>query len=57
MLREMLSFFRKNDLIYRQYSSPKVEFGKVFIHLVVPQQNHKMVMKLAHESIMMDILQ
>ena len=45
-LKEMLSFF------YRQYSSPKVEFGKVFIQLVVPQQYRKMVMKLAHESIM-----
>lgn len=46
-----VKFFRKNDLIYRQYSSPKVEFGKVFIQLVVPQQYRKMVMKLTHESI------
>ena len=29
-----------------------MEFGKVFIQLVVPQQYRKMVMKLAHESIM-----
>ena len=45
-------FFRKNDLIYRQFSSPNVEFGKIFIQLVVPQQYRKMVMKLAHESIL-----
>ena len=38
--------------MYRQYSSPKVEFGKIFIQLVVPQQYRKMVMKLAQESIM-----
>ena len=52
-----VKFFRKNDLIYRQYSSPKVEFGKVFIQLVVPQQYRKMVMKLAHESIMSEHLE
>ena len=53
-LKEMLSFFfsRKNDLIYRQFSSPNVEFGKTFIQLVAPQQYRKMVMKLAHESIL-----
>ena len=48
----MLSFFRKNDLIYRQFSSSYVEFGKIFIQLVIPQQYRKMVMKLAHESIL-----
>ena len=51
-LKVMLSFFRKNDLIYRQFSSPNVEFGKIFIQFVVPQQYPKMVMKLAHESIL-----
>ena len=51
-LKIMLIFFRKNDLIYRQFSSPNVEFGKIFIQLVVPQQYRKMVMKLAHESIL-----
>ena len=29
-----------------------MEFGKIFIQLVVPQQYRKMVMKLAHESIL-----
>ena len=48
----MLSILRKKDLIYRQYSSPKVENGRVFVQLVVPQQYHKTFMKLAHESIM-----
>ena len=49
----MLSILRKKkDLIYRQYSSPKVENGKVFVQLVVPQQLRKTIMKLAHESIM-----
>ena len=47
-----VKFFRKNDLIYRQFSSPNVEFGKIFIQLVVPQQYRKMVMKLARESIL-----
>ena len=46
------NFFRKNDLIYRQFSSPNVEFGKIFIQLVVPQQYRKMLMKLPHESIL-----
>ena len=42
----------KNDLIYRLFSSPNVEFGKIFIQLIIPQQYRKMVMKLAHESIL-----
>ncbi|MEW8548774.1 MAG: integrase zinc binding domain-containing protein, partial [Candidatus Thiodiazotropha sp.] len=46
------SFFRKNDLLYRKFSSPKVENGKVFTQLVVPQQYRKMVMKRAHESVL-----
>ena len=29
-----------------------MENGKVFVQLVVPQQYHKIIMKLAHESIM-----
>ena len=45
-------FFHKNDLIYRQFSSPNMEFGMLFIQFVVPQQYRKMIMKLAHESIM-----
>ena len=44
-------FFRKNNLIYK-FSSSNVEFGKIFIQLVVPQQYRKMVMKLVHESIL-----
>ena len=33
----MLSFFKKKDFIYRQYSSPKEENGRVFVQLLVPQ--------------------
>ena len=29
-----------------------MENGRVFVQLVVPQQYHKTIMKLAHESIM-----
>ena len=29
--QKVMLFFRKNDLIYRQFSSPNVEFGKIFI--------------------------
>ena len=48
----MLSILRKKTLIYRQYSSSKVEYGRVFLQLVVPQQYRKTIMKLTHESIM-----
>ena len=45
-------YLKKKDLIYKQYSSPKVENGKVFVQLVVPLQYPKTIMKLTHESIM-----
>ena len=45
-------YYKKKYLIYRQYSSPKVENGRVFVQLVVSQQYRKTIMKLAHESIM-----
>ena len=48
-VRGKASFFKKNDLLYRKFSSPNVELGRIFVQLIVP---HKMVMKLAHESIM-----
>ena len=46
------SYFMKNDLMYRKFSSPNIERGRLFTQLIVPQQFRKTVMKLAHESIM-----
>ena len=51
-VRGKASFFKKNDLLYRKFSSPNVERGRIFVQLIVPQQYRKMVMQLAHESIM-----
>ena len=46
------SYFMKNDLMHRKFSSPNIERGRLFTQLIVPQQFRKTVMKLAHESIM-----
>ena len=46
------SYFIKNNLMYRKFSSPNIERGRLFTQLIVPQQFRKTVMKLAHESIM-----
>ena len=46
-IRGKASFFKK-----RKFSSPSVERGRILVQLIVPQQYRKMVMKLAHESIM-----
>ena len=51
-VRGKASFFKKNDLLYRKFSSPNVERCRIFVQLIVPQQYRKMVVKLAHESIM-----
>ena len=51
-VRGKASFFQKNDLLYRKFSSPNFERGRIFVQLIVPQQYSEMVMKLAHESIM-----
>ena len=32
------TFFKKNDLLYRKFSSPNVEQGKIFKQLIVPEQ-------------------
>ena len=45
------TFFKKNDLLYRKFSSPNVEQGKIFEQLIVPEQYRELVMQLAHESI------
>ena len=46
------TFLKKNDLLYRKFSSPNVEHGRTFTQLFVPQQYRTLVMKLAHESVM-----
>ena len=46
------TFFKKNDLLYRKFSSPNVEQGKIFEQLIVPEQSRELVMQLAHESIL-----
>ena len=51
-VRGKVSFFKNNDLLYRKFSSPNVKRGRIFVQLIVPKQNRKMVMKLAHESFM-----
>ena len=45
-------FFKKNDLLYRKFSSPNNEQGKIFEQLIVPEQHRDLVMQLAHESIL-----
>ena len=46
------TFFKRNDLLYRKFSSPNVEQGKIFEQLIVPQPYRELVMQLAHESIL-----
>ena len=46
------TFFKKNDLLYRKFSSPNVEQGKIFEQLIVPEQYREVVMQLAHESVL-----
>ena len=46
------TFFKRNDLLYRKFSSPNVEQGKIFEQLIVPEQYRKLVMQLAHESML-----
>ena len=45
------TFFKKNDLLYRKFSSPNVEQGKIFEQLIVSEQYRELVIQLAHESI------
>ena len=48
----MTKMYVKKNLLYRQFSSPKVSNGKVFRQLVVPRKFRTLVMRLAHESLM-----
>lgn len=45
-------FTKQGGLLYRCFQSPKVEHGKIFKQLVVPEQYRKIVLKVAHDSIM-----
>ena len=45
------TFFKKNNLLYRSFSSPNIEPGKIFEQLIVPEQYRELVKQLAHESI------
>ena len=46
------TFFKKNDLLYRKFSSPNVELGRIFEQLIITEQYRELVMQLAHESIL-----
>ena len=39
-------------MLYRKFSSPNVEQGKIFEQLIVPEQYRELVMQLAHDSIL-----
>ena len=38
-------------MLYRKFSSPNVEQGKIFEQLIVPEQYRELVIQLVHESI------
>ena len=38
-------------MLYRKFSSPNLEQGKIFEQLIVPEQYRELVIQLAHESI------
>jgi hypothetical protein len=45
-------YVKVKGVIYREFSSPQVEFGNTFKQVVVPTEYRKHVLKLAHESIL-----
>lgn len=44
--------YERNNIMYRDFTSPKCSNGKVFQQLIVPKKYRNAVMKLAHETIM-----
>ena len=46
------SFKYKRSLLYRVFSSPEIDQGKVTVQLVIPQKFRQKVMHLAHDSVM-----
>jgi hypothetical protein len=45
-------FVYSNGLLMREFMSPKLEHGKLFSQLVVPQKFRKQVMRVGHEAMM-----
>lgn len=45
-------FVEKDGLLYREFESPKLENGRVFNQLVVPEIYRQKVLKMSHDSIM-----
>src|SRR5260221_12749438 len=46
------SFYVKNGLLYRKFSSPKDKVGNVISQLVVPEKLRNKVMEISHSSIL-----
>ncbi|XP_052710767.1 uncharacterized protein LOC128185133 [Crassostrea angulata] len=44
--------YERDNLLYREFTSPKVSNGKLFHQLIVPKKYRHFVMKLAHETLM-----
>ena len=45
-------FLYQDGLIFREFHSPKLDYGDTYHQLVVPQKFRAYVMKLAHESVL-----
>ena len=45
-------YIKVNDIIYREFCSPHIEFGNIFRQVVVPTDYRRYVLKLAHESVL-----
>ena len=45
-------YLERKGMYYRQFQSPRIQNGKKFMQLIVPAKYRKIVLKLAHESIM-----
>lgn len=45
-------FIVQKGILYREFQSPRVQFGEKFLQVVVPRQYRDQVMKLAHGSIL-----
>jgi hypothetical protein len=45
-------YVKSNGIIYREFSSPQIEYGNTFRQVVVPVDYRKHVLKLAHEAVL-----
>lgn len=48
----LTKIYERNNLLYREFSSPKVSNGKLFHQLIVPKKYRHFVIELAHETLM-----